>query len=148
VFLSAAYGHGATVIELTPAGDSFGVDTIWRNNRMKNKFSSSVMRDGYIYGLDEAILACVDVATGELQWKGGRYGYGQLLLAGEHLVVLTERGEVVLVKATPDGHQEVAQFEAIEGKTWNVPVIADGRLLVRNAREMAAFDIGMQSSRR
>ena len=74
-------------------------------------------------------------------WKGGRYGDGQILAAGEHLVVLTEDGDVVLVRATPESHQEVAGFRAIDGKTWNVPAIAGGRLLVRNAREMAAFDL-------
>ena len=108
---------------------------------MKNRFSSSVLHEGYIYGLDESILGCIDASTGELQWKGGRYGYGQLLLAGDHLVVLTEDGQLVLVRATPDSHEEVATSMALDGKTWNVPALADGRLLVRNAREMAAFDL-------
>ncbi len=101
---------------------------------MKNKFTSSVLHNGFVYGLDESILACLDVNTGEQKWKGGRYGYGQIMLAGDHIIVLTEDGEVVLVRATPDRHEEVARFEAIEGKTWNHPVIADGRLLVRNLR--------------
>ena len=103
-----------------------------------------MLHGGYIYGLDEAILGCMDAATGELKWKGGRYGYGQIVLAGDHLVVLAEDGRVALVKATPEGHQEAAQFKAIEGKTWNHPVIADGRLLVRNLREMAAFDVHIE----
>ena len=108
---------------------------------MKNKHSSSVLHNGYIYGLDEAILACISASTGERQWKGGRYGYGQLLLAGDHLIILSERGDLVLVKATPNGHQEVAGFRAIEGKTWNMPALANGRLFVRNSREMASFDL-------
>ena len=108
---------------------------------MKNRFSTSVLYEGHLYGLDESILACIDAETGELAWKGGRYGHGQLLLADGHLVVLTERGDVVLVRATPDGHDELARFAAIRGKTWNTPTIADGRLFVRNATEMAAFDI-------
>ena len=141
LFLSAGYGKGAALVELTPAGDRFAAATVWESNRMKNKFSSSVLIDGYIYGLDESILACIDAATGELLWKGGRYGYGQLLAAGDHLVVLTERGDLVLVRATPDGHEEIAGFRAIEGKTWNVPAMATGRILVRNARQMAAFDL-------
>ena len=141
LFLSAGYGKGAALVELTPDGDRFRAATVWETNRMKNKFSSSVLIDGYIYGLDESILACIDAATGELMWKGGRYGYGQLLAAGEHLVVLTERGDLVLVRATPTGHEEVAGFRAIEGKTWNVPAMAGGRILVRNARQMAAFDL-------
>lgn len=141
LFLSASYGHGAAVIEIRRSGDRFNVDTVWRNTRMKNKFSSSVLHDGYVYGLDEAILACIDPETGELMWKGGRYGYGQLLLADGHLVVLTERGDVVFVRATPERHEEVARFAGIEGKTWNVPALADGRLLVRNAQQMAGFDL-------
>jgi outer membrane protein assembly factor BamB len=140
-FLSAGYDHGATVFEVIRAGDGLDIRTVWQNNRMKNKFTSSVLRNGYIYGLDEAILACVDAVTGELKWKGGRYGYGQILLAGDHLVVLAEDGDVALVKATPERHDEVAKFSAIDGKTWNHPVIVNGRLLVRNLREMAAFDI-------
>lgn len=141
VFLSAAYGHGAAVFEVTPAGDNFRTRVVWENTRMKNKFTSSVLREGYIYGLDEAILACLDAATGEQEWKGGRYGYGQVVLAGDRLIVLTESGDVALVKATPERYEEVAKFSAIAGKTWNHPVIADGRLFVRNLREMAAFDI-------
>ena len=141
IFMSAWYGHGAAVFELARAGDGFQARTIWENERMKNKFTSSVLHEGHIYGLDESILASVNAETGEQNWKGGRYGYGQLMLAGNHLVVLTEDGDVVLVNATPARHEEVARFPAIEGKTWNHPVIADGTLLVRNIQEMAAFDI-------
>ena len=141
VFLSAGYGHGAAVIDVSQTGGRFATRTIWENLRMKNKFTSSVLHEGHIYGLDESILACVEAATGELKWKAGRYGYGQIMLAGNHLIVLTEDGELALVRATPARHDEVARFQAIEGKTWNHPVITDGRLLVRNVREMAAFDI-------
>lgn len=141
VFLSAGYGHGAAVFEVTRAADRFTTRTVWENTRMKNKFTSSVLYQGHVYGLDEAILACLDAATGELKWKGGRYGYGQVLLSGDRLVVLAEDGAVALVRATPERYDEVAKFSAIAGKTWNHPVIADGRLLVRNQREMAAFDI-------
>jgi outer membrane protein assembly factor BamB len=141
-FISAGYDHGAALVELKPSGDKFEARTVWQNNRMKNKFSSSVLHDGYVYGLDEAILACVNVETGDLKWKGGRYGYGQLLLADGHLVVITETGELVLVKATPEGHVELARFPALEGKTWNVPAIDNGLLFVRNTTELAAYRIG------
>ena len=141
VFLSAGYGHGSAVFEVWPGDNGFVTRTVWENTRMKNKFTSSVLHEGYIYGLDEAILACLDAATGELKWKGGRYGYGQVMLAGDRLIVLAENGDVALVKAMPQRYEEDAKFPAIDGKTWNHPVIADGRLLVRNLREMAAFDI-------
>jgi outer membrane protein assembly factor BamB len=143
-FISAGYGKGAALVEVTGTGKTFAARTVWENNSMKNKFNSSVLHNGYIYGLDEGILTCVDVATGERKWKGGRYGYGQLLLAGDHLIVITESGELVLVRAAPDQHTEVAKFQAIEGKTWNVPAISNNRLLVRNQTEMACYSLAAQ----
>lgn len=140
-FISAGYGHGSAVVDIISNGEKLSAKTVWENVRMKNKFTSSVLENGYIYGLDEAILACIQADTGELKWKGGRYGYGQVLLAGGHLIVLSESGELALVKTTPDSYQELARFQAIEGKTWNHPAIAGGRLLVRNANEMACFDL-------
>jgi outer membrane protein assembly factor BamB len=141
VFLSSSYGGGAAVIEVTRDGDSFVTKLIWSNQRMKNKFTSSVLRDGFVYGLDESILACIDAATGDVKWKAGRYGYGQVMLAGDRLIVLTEDGQIVQVRATPERHEELVAFDAISGKTWNHPAIVDGRLLVRNGSEMAAFDL-------
>jgi outer membrane protein assembly factor BamB len=141
VFYSSGYGTGAVVVELTKDGDRFSVRQVWRNIRMKNRQSSSVLHEGFIYGLDEGILACLDASTGDLKWKGGRYGHGQMLLAGDHLVVITEDGELVLVAASSEKLHEVARMPAIEGQTWNVPAFADGILLVRNTEEMAAFDL-------
>jgi outer membrane protein assembly factor BamB len=141
IFVSASYGTGAALIELSGGAGGFSVREVWRNTRMKNRFSGSVLHDGIIYGLDESILAAVDAETGELKWKGGRYGYGQVLLAGGNLIVLTEDGDLALVRATPERHQEIARFSVLEGKTWNVPALAGGYLLVRNLAEMAAFDL-------
>ncbi len=141
-FISAGYGHGAAVVEVRESAPGrYEAETVWKNLSMKNKFNSSVLHEGHVYGLDEGILACVDVETGERKWKGGRYGYGQLILASGALIVLTESGDLVLVKATPESHQEVARYSALSGKTWNHPAIEGGRLLVRNATQMAAFDL-------
>jgi outer membrane protein assembly factor BamB len=150
VLLSSSDAGGAVMLEIAPdktkPGDAYSVHEVWKTNRFKNKFNSSVILNGYAYGFDESILACIDLKTGELKWKGGRYGYGQLILAGDHLVITTEEGEVVLVKAAPDGHHEVARFPAIEGRTWNIPAIDHGLLLVRNSTEMACFRIGRNIS--
>jgi outer membrane protein assembly factor BamB len=141
LFLSSGYGKGAAAIELAPDGDRLRASTLWENTRMKNKLSSSVLLDGYVYGLDEGILACVEAATGRVAWKNGRYGHGQILLAGDRLLITTESGELALVQATPERFVELARVPGIEGRTWNVPALEDGILLVRNAREMAAFDV-------
>jgi outer membrane protein assembly factor BamB len=141
VFISAGYDHGAALLEISKEDSGFSARAVWQNKNLKNRFNSSVLYQGFIYGFDEGIFACIDARTGERKWKGGRYGYGQTLLAGDHLIVLTESGDLVLLKATPDSHQEVARFSAIEGKTWNYPAMAGGILLVRNEREMAAFRV-------
>jgi outer membrane protein assembly factor BamB len=141
-FISSGYGKGAALVELKPNGNTFSATTIWENTNMKNKFNSSVLHNGYVYGLDEQILVCLDVNTGERKWKEGRFGFGQVILASGHLIITHgDTGEVVLVKATPDKYTEVARFAALDGRTWNYPAIADGRLLVRNSSEMAAYDI-------
>jgi outer membrane protein assembly factor BamB len=140
-FISSGYGKGAALVEVKGGGNSFTATTIWENNNMKNKFNSSVLHDGYVYGLDEGILVCLDVNTGERKWKDGRYGYGQVLLVGDHLIVTSDKGDVALVKATPAQYTEVARFTALQGQTWNYPAIANGRLLVRNSNQMAAYNI-------
>ena len=139
IFVSS--GSEGLALEITREGDRLSASELWRTNRMKNRISSSVYHEGFIYGIDLGILACIDAATGELKWKGGRYGDGQTLLAFGHLVITTEEGEIVLVRATPDAHQEVARTTAVEGATRNHPALVDGFLLVRNARQMAAFDL-------
>ncbi len=147
IFVSSGYGQGAAVLEIdadVEAGTA-AVSELWFNNRMKNTFSSSVLHEGHIYGLDEGILACVDPATGERKWKGGRYGHGQLLLASGHLLITTERGDLVLVRATPEFHQELVALPAVSGRTWNNPALANGILLVRNDREAVAFDVRPQT---
>ena len=140
-FVSSGYGKGAALVEIAKSGNRFSARTLWENINMKNKFNSSVLHQGHVYGLDEGILACVDVNTGERKWKGGRYGYGQVILASGHLIVMSDTGDLVLVRATPEQHTEVARFTALQGKSWNYPAIAGGRLLVRNATEMAAYNI-------
>lgn len=137
-FLSAGYGTGCAAVEVAASG----AREVWRNKNLKNKFTSSVLWQGHIYGLDEDILVCLDAKTGERKWKDGRYGYGQLLLASGLLVILCGDGDLALVKASPDSYQEVLRMSAIEGKTWNHPALEYGKLLVRNAVEMACFQIG------
>jgi outer membrane protein assembly factor BamB len=139
--ISSGYDHGAALVEVTATEGGFRARAVWESRNLKSRFNSAVLHEGYLYGFDESIFACIDARTGERKWKGGRYGYGQVLLAGGHLIILTESGQVALLRATPNRHEELARFSAIEGKTWNVPAISGGKLFVRNSREMAAFDL-------
>jgi outer membrane protein assembly factor BamB len=143
-FISSGYGKGAALVEVKGSGNTYTASTIWENKNMKNKFNTSVLYNGYIYGLDEGIMVCLDVNTGERKWKEGRFGYGQIILTNGHLIVTSDQGEVALLKATPEKYTEVARFTAVQGQTWNYPAIASGRLLVRNSNEMAAYDLSVK----
>ena len=141
-FLSASYNTGCAMVEVSRTDGAFSARTLWQNKAMKNKFASSVFWQGHLYGLDEDMLCCINAQNGERKWKQGRYDYGQLLLASGNVVILSGAGELALVSANPERYEELARFQAIHGKTWNVPAIAEGKLLVRNAVEMACFALG------
>jgi outer membrane protein assembly factor BamB len=138
-------GMGMRRIAVTHGAGGWSVEERWTSRGLKPYFNDTVIHQGHAFGFDGNILACIDLETGERAWKGGRYGNGQMLLLPDQdlLLVLSEEGAMALVKATPDKFTEVAKFQAIEGKTWNHPVLVGDVLLVRNGEEMAAFRLSL-----
>ena len=141
-------GIGIRRVSVAHASAGWTVEERWTSRALKPYFNDFVVHKGHAFGFDSSILACMDLSDGTRKWKGGRYGHGQLVLLPEQdlLLVLSEEGELALVKATPDQFTEVARFKAIEGKTWNHPVLVGDMVLVRNDQEMAAFRLSSGGS--
>lgn len=141
IMISCGYAIGSALLRFSREGETWKVDSDWQSKRLKLKFNAPVRKGDYVYGLDEGILTCIDLKTGKSEWKRGRYGYGQILLCGDVLIVQAESSEVVFVFATPEKHIELHRFQAIDGKSWNHPVVWNGHLFVRNGEEAACFDL-------
>ncbi len=148
LLVSAGYGAGSRLLRLRQDDGSLAVEEVWRSPRLKSKFASMVLHRGTVYGLDDGVLTALDLESGERLWKGGRYGHGQLILVDDRLLIQTERGEVVLVDASPTEHRELARMQALRGKTWNPPALAGRHLLVRSHRQAACFELPVERAAR
>jgi len=134
VFLSSGYGKGAAVIDVTGKTPSL----VWRNKRMKNHFSSSVLLDGYVYGIDGNVgrggLACLEFDTGIERWRTD-LGFGSLMVAANKLIVLNERGKLFVANAVPESYQQLASCDTmLAPRCWTAPVLCNGRIYCRNQR--------------
>jgi outer membrane protein assembly factor BamB len=141
VLIASETDLGTGLLQVSDQNDHWTVERSWKSRGLKPSFNDLVVKDGYAYGFDGNIFGCIELKTGQRQWKEGRYGHGQVLLLADEglLLVTTEAGDVVILRATPDGHHELAQTHAVDGKTWNHPAFAHGRLYVRNDQEMACY---------
>ena len=139
---STGYGAGAKLYQFSrnPTGE-FDVSIVWETINLKAKFTNIIYYEGYLYGLDDGIFACINPEDGTRQWKRGRYRHGQTLRVSDILLVTTESGDVVLVEPNPERHIEYGRFKALTGKTWNTPALAGDYLLVRNSSEAACYQL-------
>ena len=140
LFASMGYGIGGRLVQIVRRGDGgFDANVLWATPRLKAKFTQVVEHEGFLYGLDEGVLVCLDPADGERRWKKGRYGHGQVLLVDDLLLLVAEDGDVVLIDPNPEGLTEVARFAALKGKTWATPALAGDLLIVRSETEAACY---------
>lgn len=147
VLFGTGYGVGTSRIDLTESGNTWKAEARWHTKRFRPKFNDFVVRDGHLYGLDDGTLTCVDLEKGAIKWKAGRYGYGQLLLIDDVLLIISEDGDLVLVKAEPTKSEPLGTFKLFtSGFCWNNLALVRGRLFARNANEAACVDVSAEPS--
>jgi outer membrane protein assembly factor BamB len=140
VFISSDYGTGGGVVEIKPDNKA---QEIWFTKDMRNHHSSSVLIGDYLYGFSSSILTAIKFDTGEIAWRDRSVGKGSLVYADGNLYCFSENGVVGLVEATPSGYKEKGRFRIQQGSlpTWTHPVVAGGRLYLRDQDTIYAFDV-------
>lgn len=146
LLVSVSESSGLRRLAVAQSSGAWTVQERWTSEDIYPWFNDLVVHKGYAFGFNGSSLVCINLEDGKLKWKGKRYGYGQLVLLPEQdvLLILSEQGELALAKAAPDQFTELAHFPALEGKTWNHPVLVGNVLLVRNDHEMAAFRLSSE----
>lgn len=141
ILIPTPNSEGTRAIRLSRKEDQLVAYELWTSMQMKTDFSELIAHQGYLYGIDGSVYSCVDLKTGTRVWKDGRYGKGQglLLESWNQILISAENGRVVLLQADPTGHQEITSFQALQGKTWNHPVVVGDKLLLRNSSEAACY---------
>ena len=145
VLFSSGYGVGSELLEIQPAADgSLRASRLWQSRKMRAKFANLVQRQGFLYGLDDGVLACLDLKDGSQPWKQGRYGHGQGLLVRDLFVLMAENGELVLLQPTPQSPNELGRFRVFHGKTWNPIALSGDLLLARTDQEAACLRLPVE----
>jgi outer membrane protein assembly factor BamB len=149
VYCSAGYGVGAGAVKIAKAGNKLTATEIYRmpgNNPLANHWSTPVVKDGFMYGMFQfkeygnGPVKCVDIRTGDVKWEQAGFGPGHVILAGDQVLALSDKGELVVIAAEPSGYQELARADVLEGKCWTTPALADGRIYVRSTKEAACVE--------
>jgi outer membrane protein assembly factor BamB len=140
---AAGYGKGAECFSINRGAnpDTYSIDSIWKSKNLKAKFSNPVLKNGYLYGLSENLLVCLEAETGELKWRGEKYGYGRILASTDKLFILGNTGILSVVEANPEQFTEVFSEQLLSDvRCWNGPALAGGYLVAMNGQELACFD--------
>jgi outer membrane protein assembly factor BamB len=148
LLLGTGFGHGVRRVRVRHDGNTWSSEEVWTSRAIKPYYNDLVVHGGHLYGFDHNFFTCVNLADGKGKWRARGYGNGQVLLLADQdlLLIQAETGEVALVAASPEGHKELARFQAIEGKTWNHPVVAHGKLYVRNSQEAACYSLPLEQA--
>jgi len=149
VFCTVGYGVGGGACRISKSGNNFTATELYQIPGLKDiasLWSTPCYRDGFLYGIfgfksqGRGPLKCVEAATGKIRWEQSGYGDGQVLLVGDKILALTEKGDLVVVAAVPTAYKELKRFKAVNGKCWSTPAISNGRIYVRSTKEAVCLD--------
>jgi outer membrane protein assembly factor BamB len=142
VFISSGYDTGSALVHVTSEAGAMAAEAGWTSRHMRNHMATSVVAGGYIYGFDNTLLKCIAADTGQERWKARGYGKGTLIRAGELLVVLSEDGQLALVRARPEAHDELARARVLDGRRcWTAPSLAGRRLFLRDDTQVVCVEV-------
>jgi outer membrane protein assembly factor BamB len=146
ILIGTGFTGGTRRLHVSRQGSEWVVNEVWTTLAIKPYYNDLVVHKGHVYGFDGVFFLCVSLEDGKAKWKARGYGNGQVLLLPDQdvLLILSEKGAAALVEATPEAHKEISRIQAIEGKTWNHPVVAHGKLYVRNGEEAACYQLTEQ----
>lgn len=149
VYCSAGYGVGSAAYEVKKAGLSYETHELWRKegDDLCNHWSTPVCRDGFLYGMfsfkkyGSGPVKCVDIRTGAEKWSQEGFGPGNVILSNDKILALSDKGELVIIEAKPDGYKELARADVLDGKCWSTPTLADGFIFARSTKQAACFAV-------
>ncbi len=146
LFLSSGYRTGSALLKLGAGGDKLSSQTVWKSNVLMNKFQSCILHKGKLYSSDQKALVCVDFMTGKEIWRQARLDdrlarFGTLVLAQDHLLLLTQEGKLKIARASPEGFRPTTSADILNGRCWTVPVLHRGRLYARNLDRVVCLDL-------
>lgn len=142
VFISSNYGKGCALVKVEGnAAIGFQARSVYQGTQMKNHFSTCVRQGEHLFGFDDTTLACMHIRSGEIAWKKNGYQKGSLLRVGKNLIVLGETGRLTLADAPAEEFRELADFKPLARRCWTMPVLIDGRLIVRDEEQVKCFDL-------
>jgi outer membrane protein assembly factor BamB len=152
VYCAAGYGVGATAVKISKDGGQFKATQLWLsqgNQPVANHWSTPIYHKGHLYGMfsfkeyGNGPLKCVEIATGKVKWSQPNFGAGQVVLAGDTILALSDRGELITVETNPNQYKEISRAKVVNGKCWSTPTVANGRIYVRSTKEGACVEAGV-----
>jgi outer membrane protein assembly factor BamB len=143
MFLSSGYGHGSALLDIRNKQPS----VLWENKEFRNHINSSVLWQGYLYGVDDISntkyeLKCISLDTGDLKWSEPKFGKGSLIIADGKIIGLSDKGELMVAEASPKEFKPISHAQVLGGKCWTTPILANGRIYCRNAKgDLVCLDV-------